>query len=385
MPPSRVRRRTRGRLVAAQTRATCYNRSVTRHLGLCLAGGGITGAMYEVGVLAALDEAFEDLSVNGFDVYVGAASGSVVATGLAAGIPAARMYRALLDPMDDFFPLQRQHLMQLDAKEVRRVASSVAGALRRVLGSITSKPLAVDLWNEVDRFWDSLPAGFFTTDPFEQFFFEFLVRRGLPKSFAEMPRKLLLVANDLDVGDRVTFGPGGDLEHVPIAKAVAASMATPLLFAPVRIDGRDFVGGSPGEAGHVDVAVKQGCDLVLVINPMVPVRVDPLQPGVPTGHGPKKRVRDKGMLWVYSQNWRIVTEARLQKGLAAYRAEHPEVEIHLVEPERTDAAMFMHSPMNFAARRAILEDGYKSTWAMLRDDASPLRQSLVSAGFVPKS
>jgi hypothetical protein len=41
--------------------------------------------------------------------------------------------------------------------------------------------------------------------------------------------------------------------------------------------------------------------------------------------------------------------------------------------------------MNFAARRAILEDGYKSTWAMLRDDASPLRQSLVSAGFVPKT
>ncbi|MBX3250300.1 MAG: patatin-like phospholipase family protein [Myxococcales bacterium] len=355
-----------------------------RHLGLCLAGGGITGAMYEVGVMAALEEAFEDFSANDFDVYVGAASGSVVATGLAAGISAQRMYRALLDPMDDFFPLQRQHLVRLDPKELQRAAFSVVGAVRRMLGSVTSKPLAVDVWNEVDRFWDSLPAGLFTTDPFEQFFFDFLVRRGLPKAFPEMPRRLLLVANDLDDGARVTFGLGGDLEHVPIAKAIAASMASPILFAPVRIDGRDFVGGSPGEAGHADVAVAQGCDTVLIVNPMVPLKVDPLQREVPTGHGQRKRVRDKGLLWVYSQSWRIVTEARLQKGLAAYRDAHPEVDIHLIEPDRSNATMFMHSPMNFAARRAILEDGYRATLTLLRDEDHPLRRSLVAAGFKPK-
>ncbi len=58
--------------------------------------------------------------------------------------------------------------------------------------------------------------------------------------------------------------------------------------------------------------------------------------------------------------------------------------MHLLEPEKDDATMFMHSPMNFAARRVILEDGYRSTTAMLRADESPLRDSIERLGFVAK-
>ena len=337
--------------------------------------------MYEVGVLAALEEAFEDFKASEFDVIIGASTGACVATALAGGISAQRMYRALLDPSDDFFPLKRHHLMRVDMKEMRRVWSSAVGAVRRLATTVTTRPLSKQSWQEIDRLWDSLPAGVFTMDPFEQFFFEFLTRRGLPKSFAEMPQRLMLIANDLDVGERIVFGVGGDLEHVPIAKAVAASMAVPMLYAPVRLDGRDFIAGGPGEAGHVDVAVEQGCELIVVINAMVPVRADRESRAIPTGHGPQKRVRDKGMLWVYNQSWRLITEARLQRGLAIYQTEHPEVDIHLVEPARDDATMFMHSPMNFDARRAILEDGYSATLRDLRDPESTLRQSLEHAGL----
>ena len=166
--------------------------------GLCLAGGGITGAMYEVGVLAALEDAFEDFRANEFDVIIGASTGACVATALAGGITAQRMYRALLDPADDFFPLRRHHLMRFDKIEMRRVWSSAVGAVRRLLTSVTTRPLSKESWQEIDRLWDSLPAGVFSMDAFEQFFFEFLTRRGLPKSFDEMPQKLMLVANDLD-------------------------------------------------------------------------------------------------------------------------------------------------------------------------------------------
>jgi len=365
----------------------CYNRWVTipKRSALCLAGGGITGAMYEVGVLAALEDAFEDFRASDFDVYIGAASGACVATGLAGGLEASRMYRALLDPADDFFPLQRQHIARIDAREMRRVFGSATKAVRRIVGSVAAKPLKIDVWEEIDRLWDSLPAGLFSTDPFEQFFFDFLTRRGLPKAFADMPNKLLLIANDLDGGERVVFGVGGDLEQVPIAKAVSASIATPMLFAPVRIDGRDFIAGGVGEAGHVDVAVEQGCELVLVLNAMVPVRTNPTERGIPTGHGPMKRVRDKGLLWVYNQSWRVVMDQRLQSGLARYRAEHPEIDVHLIEPAKDDATMFMYSPMNFAARRVILEDGYTATTRQLRDEADPLRQALIAQGFTPSS
>lgn len=351
-----------------------------RRMGLCLCGGGITGAMYEVGCLAALEEALTDFRACDFDVFIGAASGSVVATALAGGLSAQRMYRALLDPADDFFPLQRQHLVRIDGGELRRMWSSAFLALRRLVGSVTSKPLELDVWEELERFVDSLPAGLFTVDALESFLETVLTRRGIPKTFGEMPRRLMLVANDLDAGQRAVFGVGA-LDDVPVARAIAASCAVPPLYAPVRIAGRDYIAGGGGESGHVDVAVGVGCELVIVLNANVPVRNDPSVKTVPTGHGPKRRVRDKGFLWVHNQATRLVTEARMQQGLAAFRSAHPDVEAVLVEPDKSEATMFMYSPMNFAARRVILEYGYKSTVARLRAERSPLRRVFEAQGM----
>ena len=95
-----------------------------RKMGLCLCGGGITGAMYEVGCLAALEDSFEGFAASDFDVVVGSSSGSTIATALAGGLNALRMYRALLDPADDMFPLQRHHLLRFDAKELKRMSAS---------------------------------------------------------------------------------------------------------------------------------------------------------------------------------------------------------------------------------------------------------------------
>jgi len=46
---------------------------------LVLAGGGVVGGMYEVGALAALEEALPDFRANQFDLYVGSSAGAVVA------------------------------------------------------------------------------------------------------------------------------------------------------------------------------------------------------------------------------------------------------------------------------------------------------------------
>jgi predicted acylesterase/phospholipase RssA len=348
-------------------------------MGLCLCGGGITGAMWEVGALAAFEQAFEGFRASQFDVYVGASSGATVATALSGGLPAQRLYRALLDPADDFFPLQRHHLLGLDQLELKRVAWSIMGAVRRSLTTATSRPLQIDLWHEIDRFYDSLPAGLFTIDAYEQFLSEFMGRRGIPKDFAEMPRRLALVANDLDAGRRVVFGRQ-DLAGVAVPRAVAASSAVPVLYAPVRIGERDYIAGGVGEVGHVDVAADMDCDLVLIVNAVVPVQTGG-QVRVPTGHGPQRRIRDKGMLWVYNQSWRMVTQARLQKGLEAFRAEHPNVDVALLEPERDAASMFMYSPMNFAARRTILEEAYSTTLQQLRNPEFPARRALEARGL----
>jgi len=350
-----------------------------RRSALCLCGGGITGAMYQVGCLAALEDGVTGFRANDFDLFVGSSSGATVATCFAGGLQAQRMYRALLDPADVLFAFHRSHLLQFDLGEWRRVGRTALSAARKLVSSLASRhPLEYDPWNvwlELDRFYDSLPAGIFTLDAYEQFFAEFMARRGISEDFGALPRDLLIVAHDLDSGERVAFGRGLH-PAVRVSRAVAASSASPILFAPVRIDDRDYVDGGIGELAHIDLAVRAGCDLVVVVNPMVPIRSDPLARDIPTGHGRMLHVRDKGLLWVHNQAWRIRTEDRFRRGLERFRAEHPEVVVVLLEPDQGDATMFMYSPMNFAARRTILEHGYTSTTRLLRAPDSPIRAAL---------
>ncbi len=359
---------------------TTDTHSPAPRLGLSLSGGGITGAMYQVGCVAALEDGVESFHTTDIDVFVGTSTGAAVATCLAAGLSAQRMYRALLDPSDDFFPLQRNHVARIDRAEWKRVGTTGLSAARRLVSSVTSRLLKTNVWEELDRFWDSLPAGVFTLEPFEAFFAEFMARRGIPPHFGQMPRKLVVVASDLDAGSRACFGMG-ELGKIPVARAVAACCAIPILYAPVRIDDRDYIEGGGGDNAHIDIAADAGCDLILIVNPLVPIRTDHDQASIPTGHGRMTRVRDKGLLWVYHQAWRTRTETRLRQGLARFRTENPHIEIALIEPEHEAATMFMYSPMNFAARRAILQDAYTSTMKKLKTEGSPLRTALLARSF----
>jgi predicted acylesterase/phospholipase RssA len=349
-------------------------------IGLCLCGGGVTGAMYQVGCLAALEDRIEGLAGQGFDVLVGTGSGATVAMALAGGLNVQRMYRAMLDPADDFFPLQRNHLLRVDVGELLRVFGSAISAARRVVSSAATSPLDVNVWDELERFVDSFPAGVLTLDTYERFLVEFMQRRSIPPRFSELPRRLLVVASELDAGRRAVFGQG-ELAEVPVARAVVASSAIPLLYAPVEIGGRDYIDGGMGDAAHIDLAAQEGCHLIVVINPMVPVHAGTDGRDVPTGHGKKRRVRDKGAIWVYNQAMRIWMEARFMLGLERFRAQHPETSVIVLEPKQTDATLFMYSPMNFAARRAILDDGYTSTVRRLSEPDSPLQRTLEAQGL----
>ena len=61
---------------------------------LCLAGGGVLGAAYEIGALAAIEEHFASDAVHQeWDIFVGCSAGAVVASFLAQGVSA----RSLLD------------------------------------------------------------------------------------------------------------------------------------------------------------------------------------------------------------------------------------------------------------------------------------------------
>jgi len=329
-----------------------------------LPGGGITGGMYQLGALAALEDAIEKFRGNALDGYVAVGSGAVVGAALAGGLEVQRLYRALLDPADTYFPLERKHIIRIDLGEWRRTIAVGYAAMRRMVASATSRPVetAVDPWGEIDRFHDVLPAGIFSLEHLERFLDNFFERRGIPSTFREMPRRLIIPAHDLDTGEIASFGTAGlDQEH--ITRAICASMALPLFFAPVRIGDRLYFAGSTGNASALDLAVDElGAEVILVVNPLVPVAAGGAL-RVPTGHGEGTGVRDKGMLWVFNQAMRIGEHARLAAGVKLLAARKPNVSVAVIEPASTDAVLFMNSPMNYSARRAILEEGYKSVRA----------------------
>ncbi|GAC1543877.1 MAG: patatin family protein [Polyangiales bacterium] len=337
-----------------------------RRIVVSLPGGGITGALYQLGALAALEDSIEGFHANALGGYVAVGSGAALAAGLAGGLELQRIYRGLLDPADTFFPLERRHVIRVDLAEWRRTFGAALAALRRVLASATTRPVetAVDPWQEIDRFHDVLPAGLFSLEHLEHFLESFFERRGLATTFRALPRPLIVPVHELDTGEVVLFGDEGHV-HDRIARVVCASSALPLFFAPVRIGDRLFFAGSTGNAVSLDVAVARlDAEAVLVVNPLVPVAAEGAR--VPTGHGDGTGVRDKGMLWVYNQAMRIGERAHLAAEAALLRARRPDVDVAIVEPAQADAVLFMHSPMNYSARRAILEDSYRSVRERLR-------------------
>jgi predicted acylesterase/phospholipase RssA len=218
-----------------------------------------------------------------------------------------------------------------------------------------------------------LPAGIFSLDAYERFLEAFFVRRGIPNRFSAIPRPLRIMAHDLDSGEQVLFGSSG-FENVPVTRACIASMALPPFFSPVRIGDRHYIDAGAAQVSHLDVAVEAGAGVIVVINPMVPVSAA----SVPTGHGRRSSVRDKGLLWVTNQATRIGIHKLMKESCARITAQGL-AEVVLIEPEPTDGILFMHNPASFAARRNILEYAYRTARARMgswfADDSSALRKA----------
>lgn len=324
---------------------------------LCLCGGGITGAVYEVGVLLALSDYFVDFEMSQFDIYVGTSAGAFVATLMASGVRPQDIARAIAEGEGGLIPARRTDIYRADPKEVLAVARDVMTILGRSLArAARRRELSIaELGKDLE---DALPAGIFSLEHYERWLKKTFAEKGVPLAFAQIPRELYITANDLDSGHRVVFGEDG-YRDVPIPKAICASSAIPMFFEPVRIDGRDYVDGAVGKVGHLDVALRRGAELLIVVNPMVPVRhsADAELPSAILG---ARRLRDKGLLTVHDQARRMSVRTKLHSGIRRYRLQYPQAKILLIEPQEDDADMLLANPMNFRVRRRLLRYGYDS-------------------------
>ena len=199
-------------------------------------------------------------------------------------------------------------------------------------------------------------------------------------TFAQLKRKLVLVATDLDSGEAAPFGqPGWD--HVPISQAAAASAALPGLFPPVAIDGRWYVDGALKKTLHASVLLDMGLDLLFCLNPLVPFDATHAQRHrvLSSGDARIPQLVDGGLPVVLSQTFRSLIHSRLELGMKGYEGSHPRTDIELFEPDHRDPEMFLANTFGYAQRRALAEHAYQRTRADLRSRRSTLARDAGAA------
>ena len=361
-------------------------------IGLALAGGGPLGAIYEIGALCALEDSLHGLELTQLDHYVGVSAGGFIAAGLANGIT-PRALCSLFIQSDEQKPtlggpqaetFDPTLLMEPATSELARRAIMLPGLLVsawwRLL--VERKPVM----NVLERLGAALPTGVFSNRLIDVQLAKLFSAPGRTNDFRQLKAKLTLVATNLDNAESVAFGrPGWD--HVPISQAVQASAALPGLFPPVEIDDHYFVDGALKKTMHASVAMDNGIDLMLCLNPLVPF--DATTPDTPKvmRRGLAKplqripRIVDGGLPAVLSQTFRAMINSRMDMGLKAYQTTYPHTDIILIEPDHRDPAMFLANTFSYAQRREMAEHAYQCTRQMLRSRQTGISAKLARHGI----
>jgi NTE family protein len=203
---------------------------------LVLAGGGVAGIAWELGVLLGVRDRAPDLTAA--DVLVGTSAGSSVAAQISSGTDLAALFDAQLseESAEIEVDLDLEALMASFGEAAAGAAS--AQEIRQRIGALA---LATETVDEPVR------------------------RRAVA---ARLPaevwpdRRMLLPSVDAETGELVVFTRESG---VGLIDAVAASCAVPGVWPPATINGRRYIDGGTRSVTNADLA--EGCDRILVITP----------------------------------------------------------------------------------------------------------------------
>lgn len=343
-------------------------------IALALAGGGPLGAIYEIGALCALDDTLDGLDLNRCDHYIGVSAGGFIAAALANGITPRELSESFIEGrprFDGFDPawLMRPAWGEL-AQRLRALPQLAGGAAWSWL--VEGKAFS----QAVERLGAALPTGVLDNEAIHSEIQRLFSRPGRTNHFRELKACLTLVATALDTGEAAPFGrPGWD--QVPISRAIQASAALPGLFPPVLIDGRHYVDGALKKTLHASVALDEGVDLLLCINPLVPYHASPEA----THEGRIPALVEGGLPVVMSQTFRSMIHSRLELGFKQYERAYPDTDIVLLEPDQRDAELFFANTFSYRQRREMAEHAYQQTRALLKLRAGRLAPQLARHGI----
>jgi predicted acylesterase/phospholipase RssA len=363
-------------------------------IALSLAGGGPLGAIYEIGALCALQEVLDGIDFTQLDHYIGVSAGSFIAASLANGMSPQELCKSFIDnehtnldanqPSDRFDPAW---LMRPAFGEFARRAIVLPGLLASAAWRATLERKSIV--SALELLGPALPTGIFSSAEVNERLATIFSQPGRSNDFRTLQKmrgsRLTLIATNLDSGESAPFGAPG-FDHVPISQAVQASSALPGLFPPVEIDDHYFVDGALKKTLHASVALQEGMDLVICLNPLVPfdalnARPVVMQKGLPKERQSIPRIVDGGLPAVLSQTFRSMIHSRLEMGMKAYERDFPQTDIVLIEPDQRDPEMYLANTFSYSQRRSLAEHAYQQTRSLLRARRSSLTAKFEKHGI----
>ena len=342
-------------------------------IGLAIAGGGPVGAIYELGALRAIDEGIDGLRLHQLDIYVGVSAGAFLTTSLANQVTTSQMCRIFMGTSSAEFQFEPETFLKPAFEEYLRRIRNLPSAIYDLVSEAIRHPARLARLEAVGGLSKVLPTGLFDNHTIDHFVSRVLNRSGRTNDFRELDTTLRIVAMDLDSGQAVRFGEPG-YDHVPISKAVQASAALPGLYPPVEIDGHYYVDGALRRTLHASVALHEGVDLLIGLNPLVPFDAELQQRS--QKELKENRLIQGGLPLVLSQTFRALIQSRMQIGIAKYADQFPSSSILLVEPNRNDERMFFTNIFSYSSRNELAEHAYQTTRAELLARADELETFL---------
>ncbi len=207
------------------------------HVGLALSGGGARG-IAQIGVLKAFDEA-------GIDLYciAGTSMGSIIGGLYASGYNAVEIER-LVQQVN--FPSlfsnspKRQSLLITQREEQDRYLFSI----------------------RFDGFKPYIPRALTAGQRLTAYLTDLTIRAdySCDGDFDCFPIRYRAVATDIGAGDKVVLAGGS------LADAMRASMAFPLAFTPIELDGKSLMDGGMVDPLPVGVCRRMDADYVIAVN-----------------------------------------------------------------------------------------------------------------------
>lgn len=207
---------------------------------LVLAGGGVAGIAWELGVLLGLRDGAPTLSpaVVDADVIVGTSAGSTVAAQIADGTDLQQLFDRQLQPTSSEIEVDVDAEALMAGFAAAAEGASSAIEVRRRIGDLALSTSTVD----------------------ESVRLAAIRGRLLDERWPD--RTLLIPAVDATTGEVVIFDR---TSGVSLVEAVAASCAVPGVWPPVTIDGRRYTDGGTRSGTNADLAGP--ADRILVITP----------------------------------------------------------------------------------------------------------------------